>query len=309
MNLRTLHIGLVVCAVMLMGKSWGQQDPMFSQYMFNTLAINPAYAGSADMLTANIIYRHQWVEFEGAPRTATVVMHGPLRKEAISVGGTLINDQHGPVKQTGIFGDISYRIFFDNSKLAFGLKAGLNLFQANLVDLNPVDEEDPVFAANINNKPLPNFGAGAMWYSKRSYVGLAVPKLLNNPLIDGNLPDFDLNGERRHVFLTAGTAIPVNNYVYFKPSMMVKAVSGAPVSFDVTAQFLFYDKFWLGAMYRFQDAAGVLVQYSINNKLSIGYAYDYILSDIGQYSSGSHEIMIGIDFGSRYTGDVSPRFF
>ncbi|MEO0405646.1 MAG: type IX secretion system membrane protein PorP/SprF, partial [Bacteroidota bacterium] len=276
---------------------WSQQDPMFSQYMFNTLAINPAYAGSADLLTANIIYRHQWVDIDGAPRTQTVTLHSPLKKESISLGGSIINDSHGPVRQTGVYLDASYRITMDRSRLAFGLKGGMNFFQANLLDLNPVIEDDPTFSQNINNNLLPNFGAGLMWYSNTWYLGFSVPKILENRLVDGDLPDFQNNTERMHAFLTGGMVFEVNNYTYFKPAFLVKAVNGAPVSFDLTANFMFYEKFWIGAMYRFQDAVGLLLQYEINNKLHVGYAYDYSITDLGDYTTGSHEIMLGLDFG------------
>jgi type IX secretion system PorP/SprF family membrane protein len=286
-----------------------QQDPMFSQYMYNMLTVNPAYAGSADVLTANALYRHQWAEFEGAPRTQTLTVHSPLRRESISVGGSIINDAHGPMRQTMIFGDLSYRIFFDKSKLAFGLKAGLNLLQADLQGLNPLEEGDPAFAQNINNKPLPNFGAGVMWYTDRTYVGLSVPKLLSNKIIDGSLPDFNDNTERQHFFLIAGTVFELNNYVYFKPSAALRVVNGAPPSVDATANFLLYEKFWIGAMYRWQESVGLLVQYEINNRLRIGYAYDYSTTDINDYSSGSHEIMLSTDFGKKAGADVSPRFF
>jgi type IX secretion system PorP/SprF family membrane protein len=289
--------------------SIAQQDPMFTQYMFNTLSVNPAYAGSADLLAINAIHRSQWVKFEGAPVTQTLALHSPLKKESISVGGSIINDSHGPVKQTGLYVDLSYRIFFDKTKLAFGLKGGVNLFQANLLELNPQIEDDPVFGSDISNRTLPNFGAGVLWYGKTHYVGLSVPKLMSNKLIDGDLPDFENNKERQHFFFIAGIVLDVNNYVKFKPSVLVKAVNGAPMSFDVTANFLFYEKLWLGAMYRHEDAIGALVQYEINRKIKIGYAYDYTLSDIADYSSGSHEIMLGLDLGKRFGGDVSPRYF
>jgi type IX secretion system PorP/SprF family membrane protein len=287
----------------------GQQDPMFSQYMFNTLSINPAYAGSADKPSFTAIHRSQWVKFEGAPITQSVTGHAPLRNENISVGGTIIHDQHGPVRQTSTFADVSYRIIFDKSKLAFGLKMGLNLFSANLLDLNPLLADDQAFQANISTKPLPNFGFGAMWYSKRGYVGFSTPRLLRNKLLEGDIPDFVNNQERIHGFLIAGYVWDINYYLKFKPTVLLKAVNGAPPAFDVTTNFLLYDKLWLGAMYRWNDAVGALIQYEVNNKLKFGYAYDYIISDIGRYTTGSHEIMLGYDIGRGVGADISPRFF
>jgi type IX secretion system PorP/SprF family membrane protein len=286
-----------------------QQDPMFTQYMFNTLSVNPAYAGSADRLSAVALHRSQWVNFQGAPTTQTITVHSPLSRENISIGGSIVNDAHGPVKQTGFYLDASYRIFMGSKRLAFGLKAGTNLFTANLLDLNPFFEDDNTFNANISSKMLPNFGFGMMYYSKRFYVGASVPKLLSNKLIDGDLPDFINNKEKQHAFLIAGAVFDLSYYTKFKPTILVKAVSGAPIGAEVTGQFLFYDKLWAGLMYRWQDAAGVLLQYEINNRFKIGYAFDYTLSEIRRYSDGSHEVMLGFDLIKGYPGDISPRYF
>lgn len=299
---------IVVLLAMTSGM-FAQQDPMYTQYMFNTLSINPAYAGSADVLSAVALHRSQWVNFEGAPTTQTLTIHSPLKKENLSLGGSVVNDAHGPVKQTGIYADFSYRIFMGNNRLSFGLKAGANLFSANLLDLNPIVEDDQTFSANISSKALPNFGFGMMYYSKKWYVGASVPKLMQNKLIDGELPDFTNNKESQHAFLIAGAVFDLSYYTKFKPTILVKAVNGAPPGMEVTGQFLFYEKFWAGLMYRWQDAAGVLLQYEINNKFKIGYAYDYTLSDIRRYSDGSHEIMLGFDLRKGYPGDISPRYF
>jgi len=303
------QLGVLVLFVAVTSKFSAQQDPMFTQYMFNTLSINPAYAGSADRFSAVAIHRSQWVNFEGAPQTQTLTVHSPLKKENISIGGSVVHDSYGPVKQIGFYLDASYRIFMGNNRLAFGLKAGTNLFSANLVDLNPLIEDDNAFATNISSKALPNFGFGAMYYSKKYYVGISAPKLLANKLIDGDLPDFLNNAERQHGFLIAGAVFDISYYTKFKPTILVKAVNGAPLGAEFTAQFLFFEKLWAGAMYRWEDAVGILLQYEINNKFKIGYAYDYTLSDIRRYSDGSHEIMLGFDLIRGYGGDVSPRYF
>ncbi len=304
---------LIMSAVIMLSVHWmrAQQDPMYTQYMFNTLSINPAYAGSSDRLSAVALHRSQWVNFEGAPTTQTLTVHSPLRNENISIGGSIINDKYGPVKQTGIYLDASYRIFMGNNRLAFGIKSGVNLFSANLVDLNPIVPDDQVFSSNISRKPLPNFGFGVMYYSKRYYVGLSAPKLLSNRMVPDNLPDtVQLNSvEKQHMFFIAGAVFDMGYYTKFKPTILLKAVNGAPLGAEVTAQFLFYDKLWAGAMYRWKDAAGILLQYEVNNKFKIGYAYDYTLSDIRRYSDGSHEIMLGFDLIKGFPADVSPRYF
>jgi type IX secretion system PorP/SprF family membrane protein len=313
MKMKIQKIAAIAMAWLVLGQVesvWAQQDPMFTQYMFNTLSINPAYAGSKDFLSATVIHRSQWVNFEGAPVTQSVTIHSPLRNESISLGGSVINDAFGPVKQTGIYIDGSYRIFMGNRRLSFGLKGGVNLFSANLLDLNPLVENDASFAANISKKPLPNFGAGVMYYTRKWYVGASVPKLLSNKLLTGDLPDYDVNNtETPHAFLIAGAVFDMNLYTKFKPTILVKAVNGAPLAAEVTGQFLFYEKFWAGLMYRWQDAAGVLLQYEINRMFKVGYAFDYSLSDIRKYSDGSHEIMLGFDLNRGKAGDVSPRYF
>jgi type IX secretion system PorP/SprF family membrane protein len=313
MKMKIQKIAAIAVAWLVLGQVegvWAQQDPMFTQYMFNTLSLNPAYAGSKDFLSATVIHRSQWVNFEGAPVTQSVTIHSPLRNESISLGGSVINDAFGPVKQTGIYIDGSYRIFMGNRRLSFGLKGGVNLFSANLLDLNPLVENDASFSANISNKPLPNFGAGVMYYTRKWYVGASVPKLLSNKLLTGDLPDYNVNNkETPHAFLIAGAVFDMNLYTKFKPTILVKAVNGAPLAAEVTGQFLFYEKFWAGLMYRWQDAAGVLLQYEINRMFKVGYAFDYSLSDIRKYSDGSHEIMLGFDLNRGKAGDVSPRYF
>lgn len=286
-----------------------QQDPMFSQYMFNTLSVNPGYAGSAELWSFTGIYRNQWAGIEGAPVTQTVTAHGPLRKESLAAGLTFVNDQHGAVNTTAFYGDFSTRIMLSNkSRLAFGLKAGVSFYQADISSLNPVDEQDPLFQQDLRLKALPNFGAGVLWYSQKHYLGISAPKLLNNPLVDDE-PEFASNGERQHFFLIGGLILDVGNYVKFRPSFLVKAVSGAPVQVDVTASFLFYERMWAGVMYRHDDAAGLLLQYIIADRLRVGYAYDYTISGLTNYTSGSHEIMLGYDLGKRIEGHTSPRYF
>lgn len=287
-----------------------QQDPQFTQYMFNLLALNPAYAGSADRVSLKALTRHQWVGFEGAPTTQTLTIHSPVWQESIGVGGTIMRDSHGPITQYTFMADVAYRIFMGNSKLAFGLKGGLNLLQGNYADLNPLQAGDQVFQANVNTKLDPQFGFGMMWYSDRHFLGISTPKLLRTEFFETDSLAFVSDvGQRPHYFLTGGYVFDLGVYHKFKPTFLVKAVQGAPISFDLSANFLFFEKFWLGAMYRHNDAVGALAQYHITNDLSVGYAYDYPLSPLRNYSGGSHEIMIGFEFGNKAKGIRSPRYF
>ncbi|MFN3876460.1 MAG: type IX secretion system membrane protein PorP/SprF [Flavobacteriales bacterium] len=309
--MRTAKRGISSLLAMLLGTALlAQQDPQFTQYMFNLLALNPAYAGSADRLSLKALTRHQWVGFEGAPTTQTLTGHAPVFHESFALGGTIMRDAHGPVTQYGFMVDAAYRMFLGNSILAFGLKGGLNLFQGRFAELHPLVAGDQVFQANVNTKLDPQFGFGAMWYSERHYLGLSTPKLLRTEFFEtDSLAFVSQPGQRPHYFLTGGYVFDLGLYHKFKPTFLVKAVQGAPVSFDLSANFLFYEKFWLGAMYRHTDAVGALAQYHITHDLTIAYAYDFPLSLLRNHSGGSHEIMIGLDLGKPAKGARSPRYF
>ncbi|MCB0763064.1 MAG: type IX secretion system membrane protein PorP/SprF [Flavobacteriales bacterium] len=287
-----------------------QQDPQFTQYMFNMLALNPAYAGSAERVSLKALSRHQWVGFDGAPTTQTLTIHSPLLLESLGVGGTILRDSHGPITQYTFMADVSYRIFMGDAKLAFGLKGGLNLLQGKYAELNPLDPNDQVFQQNVNTKLDPQFGFGMMYYSDKYYIGISTPKLLRTDFFEtDSLAFVSEPGQRPHYFLSGGYVFDLGLYHKFKPTFLVKAVDGAPLSFDLSANFFFFEKFWLGAMYRHEDAVGALAQYYITNDLSVGYAYDYPLSVLRNYSGGSHEVMLGFEFGNKLKGIRSPRYF
>ena len=302
---------LLTVPVLKPQKANAQQDPQFTQYMFNLLALNPAYAGSADRVSLKALSRQQWVGFEGAPTTQTLTVHSPFLVQSLGLGGTVMRDEHGPVTQYGLIVDLSYRIFLaKDQKLAFGLKGGLNLFQGQFAELHPLEANDQVFQQNVSTKTDPQFGFGMMWYSDRFYLGLSVPKLLRTEFFDtDSLQLVSEPGQRAHYYLTGGYVFNLGTYTKFKPTFLVKAVEGAPISFDLSANFLLYDKLWLGAMYRYSDAVGALVQYNLTDGLSVGYAYDYPLSPLRNYSGGSHEFMLGLEFGKAPKGIRSPRYF
>ncbi|MCC6840712.1 MAG: type IX secretion system membrane protein PorP/SprF [Flavobacteriales bacterium] len=308
---RALPALFLALPALMPGRALAQQDPQFTQYMFNLLALNPAYAGSADRVSLKALSRHQWVGFEGAPTTQTLTVHSPLLLQSLGLGGTIMRDQHGPVTQYGLIMDVAYRMFLGNDqKLAFGIKGGLNLFQGDFAALHPLEANDPVFQQSVSTKTDPQFGFGVMWYSDRFYLGASSPKVLRTDFFDtDSLRLVSEPGQRAHYFLTGGYVFHLGTYTKFKPTFMVKAVEGAPMSFDLSTNFLLYEKLWLGAMYRHTDAVGALVQYNITNSFSAGYAYDYPLSPLRNYNGGSHEIMIGLDLGTTPKGIRSPRYF
>jgi len=286
-----------------------QQDPLYSQYMFNTLAFNPAYAGSADVFTVMALSRHQWVGFEGAPATQTFLAHSPLPGQSMALGFSAINDRIGPARQTAAYGDIAYRIRTGkDTRLSFGLKGGVNIYQADLASLTRVVSVDPA-NINLSSQLLPNFGFGLFWHSSRYYVGLSAPKLLQNKLdaVSGNAQV--VTSEARHYFLIGGYVMDLSSDIKFKPSFMFRTVEGAPMSLDLNANFLLRDRIWFGAMYRWGNAFGLMGQYEVNEQLRVGYAFDLTTTRIGAYNAGTHEIMLSYDLRFDKGKTISPRFF
>ena len=285
-----------------------QQDPMYSQYMFNTLAFNPGYAGSADVFTAMLLSRHQWVGFDGAPATQTLTLHTPLRNQALALGFSVINDKIGPSSQTGAYVDFAYRIRTGtNTRLSFGLKGGMNMYQADLASLTSV-EVDP---ANVNIRPqlLPNFGFGLFWHSPTYYVGLSAPKLLTNEIDAVSGSALVTATEARHYFLIAGYVLPIDRDLKFKPSIMFRTVEGAPMSLDINANFLLRDRIWFGALYRWGNAFGLLGQFQVNDQFRVGYAFDLTTTRLSAYNAGTHELMLSYDFRFVKGRTISPRYF
>ena len=284
-----------------------QQLPQFTQYMYNTISVNPAYAGSRDGFSLTALNRNQWVGIEGAPRTQTLSIHSPLRNERIGVGLSVINDKTGYENYTYIYGDISYTIPVGReTTLSFGIKGGFSYYDLD-EDLftDPQVMDDPFFRDQFN-KWTPNVGAGLYLSAQNWYVGLSAPKLINN---DNN--DFNqyVALEQVHYYLTGGYVFDLNDTWKLRPTALAKATSGAPLSVDISATTIYDEKLYLGATYRIDDAIGAFVDLRVFEPLRIGYAYEYSISDLRPYTSGSHEIILIYEFRFRNTRYKSPRFF
>ena len=287
-----------------------QQDAQFSMYMFNPLSINPAYAGSRDALSATMLGRNQWVNIDGAPTTATLSIHTPLKFEAMSLGLSVIQDEIGPTKTTGIYADISYRFQVSKrSRLAFGLKGGTDVMSADFSDLRVTDKSDEQYLTPIQNQIMPNFGFGIYLHSEDYYVGLTAPKIIKNELEGGAQVNNVVSSQDRHFFLTAGKTFKLNSVIDIVPSFIAKAVEDAPLSLDVNVNFMFYDKLWIGGGYRFGDSFIGNIVYHFTPKFRAGYAYDYTTSDLSNFNTGSHEIMINYDLDFLGKGFKTPRRF
>ncbi|MBS1634990.1 MAG: type IX secretion system membrane protein PorP/SprF [Bacteroidetes bacterium] len=285
-----------------------QQEAQYSMYMFNPLSVNSAYAGTRDAFSAVLLYRNQWTGFKGAPQTTNLSLHAPIRYSNLSLGLSVVDDRLGTTQTTGIKGDIAYKIRLNRKKhyLSFGLKTGVDLFSASQTKALINDNTDATYS-NVINRPLFNVGAGIYYYGKRHYLGLSTPKLVENVYDNtGNTRRFK---QVQHYYLMGGIVIPVNSVVQFKPSFVVKAVENAPLSADINASFLFYDRLWVGGMYRLKESCGLNVVFYINEYLTLGYAYDYTLTKLRNYNTGSHEIMIGFDMNRRQRSFKTPRYF
>jgi type IX secretion system PorP/SprF family membrane protein len=286
-----------------------QQEAQFTQYMYNTANINPAYAGSRGVLSALLMHRNQWVGLDGAPKTNTFALHTPLG-EKVGLGVSILNDELGPSTENTFSVDMSYNIpTSETFKLAFGIKGTVNLFNVDFNKLKSFNQNDALIAnrTNIDNRFFPNVGAGIYWYSNKTYVGVSIPYMLEKKYYDNDVQY--VAGERMHIHAMAGYVFDLSSELKFKPSVLAKVVKGAPLQVDLSANFLFFDKLTLGAAYRWDAAMSAMAGFQISDSWLIGYAYDKDTTRLGNFNSGSHEIFLRYELFKSYNKIVSPRFF
>lgn len=287
-----------------------QQDPHYTQYMYNMNVINPAYAGSKDALSLGLLYRQQWVNMEGAPKTVSLSGSSPVGKN-VGVGLSVVSDKIGPVEENNVYGDFSYTLNLGGEhKLALGLKAGATFHKVGLFSEIGngfvTDAGDDAFAENTSNTFV-NVGTGLFYYTNKYYVALSVPNMLKSTHLDFNGRSFGT--ESLHYFITGGYVFDLNPNLKFKPSTMIKSALNVPVSVDASANFLFNEKFEIGATYRLEDSFGAMVNYAITPSLRIGYAYDHVVSDLKVTTPSSHEVILLFDLNFSKKVSQSPRFF
>ncbi|WP_224490111.1 PorP/SprF family type IX secretion system membrane protein [Robertkochia flava] len=292
--------------------SFAQQLPQFTQYMYNTISINPAYAGSRESLSVVALHRSQWSGFEGGPQTLTASVHSPLRNDRIGLGLSFINDQLGFENFSYVYGDFSYSIQTGaSSELAFGLKAGITQFALDQAFINDPDVSGDPFFRDLSNRVSPNIGAGIYWHSYRWYVGISAPRLFINNYNRGNSSlnqDF-VASERVSYYFTGGLVFDLSQDIKLKPSILVKATNGAEAALDTSMNLLFFDRLWLGASYRWNDAIGAIADFQVTKAVRIGYAYDFAVSELRPYTDGSHEIFLLVDLSLKNPKFKSPRYF
>ena len=305
--LRTTILGASLCAAAV---GLAQQEVMVSQYMFNGLFINPAYAGSHTYATSSLLHREQWVDVPGAPRTSMLAFDAPLYSNRMGLGLSVVRDEIGVSRDMEIAGHYAYRIKLGGGKLAFGLKAGMSLYSAQLDQLTYWDENDAVFAQNVNNAVVGKFGFGMYYHDKEHYLGVSVPTLFaadKAVRVDGS--QVRENFFTNHFYINAGKVFHLNEDFDLKPSFLVKYEQSAPLEADINCNVLYKERFWLGAGYRTGDAIVGMVEYQISPRLRAGYAYDFALNKLRTYTSGSHELMVGLDFGKETIKIKTPRYF
>ena len=298
--------------------SYAQQEPMYSQYMFNPLTINPAYAGSRKVMSTSCIYRQQWLGIDGAPKTIFASFDTPIKKDKIGMGLTVTNDKIGITNQLNANFSTSYKIQVSRkASLAFGLQTGVTQFTADYgsVDFSKTNTSllpDQAFSSSVN-KITPNFGAGLYLSSDRYYLGFSAPKLIKNSFNGAFSTAQDLGsfkyGLSRHYFLTAGCLVKINEIYKLKPSFLVRAVAGAPIGVDINTNLWIKDVFGIGVSYRTNNAIVGIIEFQLNSQLRFGYGYDYALTRLSNVTSGSHELLIRYEFGFGRSDMKSPRYF
>lgn len=286
--------------------SFAQQDAQYTQYMYNTINVNPAYAGSRGVMSIFALHRTQWVGLDGAPITNIASINTPISDSRVGLGVSFVNDKIGPTNENTLSADLSYTVpMSENYKLSFGIKGTANLFNLDISKLNPVDIDPSI--QNVENKFSPNVGAGIYLHSDKAYVGFSVPNFIESNRYDDN--EVAIFKEKINYYLMAGYVIDLSSEVKFKPAVLSKLVIGSPLQVDISGNFLFSEKFTVGVAYRWSAALSGMVGFQVSDGIYIGYGYDRETTKLNNYNSGSHEIFLRFELFSRQSRIVSPRFF
>lgn len=285
-----------------------QQEAQYTQYMYNTANVNPAYAGSRESLSVLLMHRTQWVGLDGAPVTNTFTSHSPLGESKLGLGVSVINDRLGPSEENMVSVDLSYYIQTASQfKLAFGVKGTANFLNVDFNKTKIFDPNDGLIRANIDNRFFPNIGAGVLLYSDKTYFGVSIPYMLEQKYYDNDVQF--VASEKMHLHVIGGYVFDLNDNLKFKPAIKAKAVKGAPLQLDFSANFLFNEKFTVGGAYRWDAAWSALAGFQISKSWLIGYAYDKDVTNLGSFNSGSHEIFLRYELFKSNSKVLAPRFF
>lgn len=301
-------IGVSIVLLCSITQMQAQQDPQYTQYMYNTSVINPAYAGSRGALSVFGMYRTQWVGLDGAPKTANLSISTPLGSSGLGLGVSFTNDEIGAMSENNISVDLAYNVDLNKEyKLAFGLKGTANLLDVDYTKLNIYNPADTASQENIHNKFSPNLGAGIYLYSDRSYLGFSIPNFLTTDRYDDN--EVTTMRQKANYYFMGGHVFDLSSNLQFKPAFLAKAIQGAPLQVDLTANFLIVERFTVGAAYRWDASVSALAGFQISRKLFIGYAYDAETTKLARHNSGSHEVFLRFELTKRHARINTPRFF
>lgn len=314
------NVKKIVFYICLLGSTFlmcAQQDAQYTQYMYNTQIINPAYAGSRETLSFGVLGRYQWVDLEGSPKTGTFTVNLPVGLyDNMGIGLSIIHDQIGPAIESNAAIDFSYALHLARrnvSKLSFGLKVGADMLDVDYSKLNLSNPNDPFFQNNIDSKIQPQVGAGIYYNTQKFYAGVSVPNFLSIQHFDEqSLDDENLEGvvvERLHYFFIAGYVFDLNPNLKLKPATLWRMVDGAPLQWDLSANFMFKEKFVVGASYRWNASISALLGFQISDSIFAGVGYDYQSTAIEDYSNGSYEVFLRFDIFNKAEKIVAPRFF
>lgn len=309
-SIQTLRLYAAIWLLLIAFQGEAQQQPMYSQYMFNTLNINPAYAGSRGVVSTSALFRDQWAGMPGAPKTTVFSVDMPFNEKKIGVGLQVYDDRLGVERRNGFNASYAFRIQMNETGvLSLGVQAGVLNYRANFTDVNTFQQQDAVFNQNVNGL-LPAAGAGVYYQTDQFYVGVSAPALLTstiNPYT--NKADVSSAGKDLHLYLHSGFRMDLSEDLVLKPSLLIKAVSGAPLQADLNANLWIQDLIAIGASYRTGDAVVGMLEWQINDQLRLGYAYDKSFSNLGAYNGATHELMLRIEFGSEGKRMSSARYF
>jgi type IX secretion system PorP/SprF family membrane protein len=291
-----------------------QYDAMFTQYMFNEMYINPAYAGSKDAMAVNMSHRQQWINFPGRPITTSFTLHGPLANDKMGLGISLLNEQIGKLSRNLVYLNYAYRLkVSEKGKLSFGLMGGIHNQVNKLSELKATETGDIQISSNTPSIIAPNFGAGIYYYTNKFYAGVSVPRMVDDSYMFNQSGEIiksnKLNVSKFHYYLTAGYVFDINEDLKVKPQTMIKLVQNAPLQFDVNVNFLIKSKIWAGVSYRSGADISALLGLQVTPQFLVNYSYDYALTKIQTYSQGSHEITLGYVFSYKQRKVVTPRYF
>jgi type IX secretion system PorP/SprF family membrane protein len=310
MRIRKNYILFVLFLLLSIG-GFCQQDPMYTLYLNDPTLINPAYSGSRGNVSMTGIFRKQWVGLEWQPTTAAVTLNAPLWDYKVGIGVSFMNDQIGPMRQTGLYLDYAYHLHFSgNRNLSLGLKVGFTDYYINLLDLTTTEWDDYIQSIIPENKFRPNFGVGAYYYTDWYYFGFSIPLLVKNSLVEEKNTLQVVGREDRTYIFSAGMVFDlVKPVVKLKPAILTRAIFGAPPSVEASATAIFYDRVWVGLLYRVGDAVAAHLRFQLTNQLQLGYSYDLTNTDLRPHNKGTHEIMINYVFSRRGQRILSPRYF